>query len=311
MLPKRHPQNLKVMKSGEVYENILYLIPVKKKARIKEAISTVAKVPMVDAETYTKAVGEKLQVKVFGEDEGARTTLVCPDGTVCEDINAPLTEKGLYTLSVKNINGKECEANFFVRDDWKYYLKAAAENALSKPPKATTHTESFYGLFSAFLYAKHSHDTEYLKKAEAAFLESMQYMFDMEQCEPLVIPERIQNISAFISLLVDLYEAAPSENLHYLEKASKFAEQLLQVQDESGAYRCNKTHYTCVIYVAKSMLELVLAERESGIWELQQKAEIHFDSAKRAVDELVLHLDNIETEGEMTLRKNILEAVIL
>ena len=260
VLPERHPDNLKVMKAGDVYTNTVYLIPVKKKTDIKKRISETAAVPVIDAVKYTKESGETLDAEIIYAG-AVEQTLILPDGTVCKDMTAPMTQSGLYLLKVEADNGMKCEGSFFVRKAWDYYLKQAAVNALAKPPKATTHMESFYGLFSSFLYYKHSKDTAYGEKAYAAFEESMQYMFDMEKCVPITIPYRIQNTSAFISLLVDIYEADPANNLHYLQKAAKFADFIMAAQDELGVYRSRKTHYTCVLYVAKSMLELAQAER--------------------------------------------------
>ena len=321
ILPKRHPEHLKVMKAGEVYTNTIYFIPVEKKEEIKAAISKVAKVPVVDAEKYTKELGESLDAEILF-DGAVKQTLIMPDGTECRDLAAakemdgyklalPLKQYGRYILQVEADNGKQCEASFFVRKDWGHYLKCAAENALSKPPKATTNCESFYGLFSAFLYYKHTKDENYGEKAYAAFEESMSYMFDLENCVPITIPKRIQNTSCLISLLVDMYEAEPDRKITYLEKASRFAEVLLRAQDETGAYRNKRTHYTCVVYIAKSMLELAEAERSCGAAELEAKAELHYDSAKRAVDELVRNLDNIQTEGEMTLEDGMISCSAL
>ena len=310
ILPKRHPEHLKIMKAGEVYNNTIYFIPVEKKADIKATISKVANVPVVDAEKYTKEWGECLDAEVLFDGE-VKQTLILPDGTESRELTDPLTQYGRSILKIEADNGKQCEASFFVRKDWGHYLKCAAENALSKPPKATTNCESFYGLFSAFLYYKHTKDVSYGKKAYAAFEESMGYMFDLENCVPITIPKRIQNTSCLISLLVDMYEAEPEAKIQYLEKASRFAEILLKAQDETGAYRNKRTHYTCVVYIAKSMLELAEAERSCGVAELQEKATVHYASAKRAVDELVRNLDNIQTEGEMTLEDGMISCSAL
>lgn len=310
MLPERHPENLKIFKAGAVYTNTIYFIPVEKKAEIKAKISEVAAVPVVDAKMYTKELGEYLDAHVIYAGN-VKQTLIAPDGAVLEDPEASMNQYGLYVLKVEADNGKKCEATFFVRKDWDHYLRCAALNAMSKPPKASTHTESFYGLFSSFLYYKHTKDEEYGNKAYEAFEESMQYMFDLEKCVPITIPNRILNTSCFISLLVDMYEADPANNLTYLEKASRFAEVVMAVQDETGAYRNCGIHYTCVIYVAKSMLELALAERSCGIASLQEKAQIHYESARKAVDELVQNLDNIQTEGEMTLEDGMISCSAL
>lgn len=305
ILPERHPEHLKIMRNGEVYNNTIYLIPVEKKADIKAKISEIAKIPIVEAKKYTKEYGECLEGNVI-YNGSVTQTLIAPDGSVCQELTAPMEQYGLYVLKVEADNGKQCEACFFVRRNWEYYLKHAAFNALSKPPKASTHVESFYGLFSAFLYYKHTKDEEYGKKAYKAFEEIMPYMFDMEKCVPITIPYRIQNTAGFISLLVDMYEVDPVNNLHYLEMASRFAEVVMSVQDISGAYRRRGVHYTCVIYIAKSMLELALAERECGVVSLENKSNIHYESVRRAIDELVKNLDNIETEGEMTLEDGML-----
>ena len=74
-------------------------------------------------------------------------------------------------------------------------------------------------------------------------------------------------------------------------------------QDLKGAYRSGgRVHYTSVVYIAKSILEVCQYEKMladgNNIW--KQRYDRHFASAKRAVDELAASLDNIETEGEMT-----------
>jgi len=299
-LPDRHPAEQRIFRKGESYQNIVYLIPVEKKCDIKPKLSEIAHIPLVDCEKYTLEAGELLHADILC-NENTESSFFCPDGSVTKELKTSLSLFGRYVLTVKSENGKQCEAVFYVRKPWEHYLACAAKCALTKPPKATTHTESFYGLFSSFLYYKHTRDRVYGEKAYQAFDEFMPYMFDMEKCHPITIPKRIQNTAGLISLLTDMYEADPEHKQIYLEKASRFAEFLLRAQDETGAYRKRRTHYTCVIYIAKSMLELSAAEEQSGISLLKEKAKIHYASAKKAVDELVRNLDNIQTEGEMTL----------
>ena len=310
MLPERHPQNQKILHKGESYRNTIFLIPVEKKKDIKRKLASVAAIPLVDSEKYTKEAGEALQAEILCNDK-TTALLSCPDGTIKTEWNERLSLFGRYMLTVKSENGKQCEAVFFVRQPWEHYLACAAKCAMAKPPKASTHTESFYGLFSSFLYYKHTKDRVYGEKAYAAFDEFMPYMFDMENCVPITIPKRIQNTAGLISLLTDMYEADPEHKQVYLEKASRFAEVLLRAQDETGAYRNRRTHYTCVLYIAKSMLELSAAEEQSGIPALREKAKIHYASAKKAVDELVRNLDNIQTEGEMTLEDGMISCSAL
>ena len=82
-------------------------------------------------------------------------------------------------------------------------------------------------------------------------------------------------------------------------------------QGEDGAYRNKKVHYTCVIYIAKSMLELVFAEANCQDIELQKKAKSHYQSVRKAIDELVKSLDNIDTEGEITLEDGMISCSAL
>ena len=309
-LPDRHPQERRILRKATYYTNTIFLIPVEKKCDIQAKLSEIAEIPLVQAEKYTKEPGELLHAEILCKEK-TTTLLSCPDGTECTEINAPLEAFGKYVLTVRSENGKECEAVFYVRRPWAHYLACAAKCAMSKPPKATTHTEAFYGLFSSFLYYKHTGDRAYGEKAYEAFEEFMPYMFDMEKCVPITIPRRIQNTAGLISLLTDMYEADPVNKRIYLEKASRFADVLLRAQDETGAYRNRRTHYTCVLYIAKSMLELTFAEEKSGIPELMEKAKIHYASAKKAVDELVRNLDNIQTEGEMTLEDGMISCSAL
>lgn len=309
-LPKRCPQNLKVLKANSIYENTLYYMPVKNKADIKKNLAEHFNIPLVDAPKYTLENGDELNFTVLN-NENYETKLISPNGEQIDNINFSLSEKGFYNLTVKSQNGKECVASFYVRAPWEYYLEKAAENTFLKPQKASTHVEGFYGLFSAFLQFKHTGDKEVGDKAFSVFNEIMPLMFDFDKCIPIVIPERIQNTAGLISLLCDIYESEPSKNLKYLDYASKFAEFLINHQTEDGAYRSHSTHYTCVIYIAKSMLELYLCEKESGIDEYVEKSEIHYSSVTKAINELVSHLDNIETEGEMTLEDGMISCSAL
>ena len=88
-----------------------------------------------------------------------------------------------------------------------------------------------------------------------------------------------------------------------MEKAAHIADYLCsdKIQGPDGAYRSQGTHYTAVIYTAKSMLELVAAEEKliaNPVW--KERHERHLNSARKAVDDLCGRLDDIETEGDMT-----------
>ena len=95
------------------------------------------------------------------------------------------------------------------------------------------------------------------------------------------LPHRLQNVSGLLSLLTCFYRL--TENIKYLNSADILASQLMELQGADGAFYSHGTHYTCVIYPAKSMLELALAERQAG---LNDRFEIHYSSSKRAVEDL-------------------------
>lgn len=307
VLPARHPEHLKVLKAGQVYRNTLFLIPVEKKADIQPAIARLTGLPMISADKFTLEPGEPLRYTVEGENI-CRTELTRPDGSVCGGENAVVCEKGIYTLKVFTENGKVGEALFCCREDWDFYLQNAAKEALAKPQIASTHVEGFYGLFSMFLSAKYFED-DYLKaKAYECFHEIMPLMFDFDTCTPIVIPSRIQNVALLLSLLADMYELDPEKNLSYLELGARFGDWLMETQGADGAYRnrngiftTSGIHYTCVVYVAKGLLELALAEMNCPDPALRAKGAVHYESVRRAVDELVRNRDNIDTEGELTL----------
>ncbi len=307
-LPSRHPQNLKQLNGGEIYKNTVFLALVENKQDIMKTLNSIADIPFISAEKYTLEKGENITCEFIGDI--AEKTVILPDGSAGNWENLIVNDFGEYTLKAKAVDGKECEAKFYCRKDWGFYLKNAAKQALLKPQKASTHVESFYGLFSCFLEGKRSGDSQLLEKAENCFNEIFPLMFDLEKCVPIVIPERIQNTALFISLLTDMFEALGNEK--YLRLAAGFADWLIrECQDEKGIYRCGGIHYTCVIYVAKSMIELALAEKDCGIEEFQNKYEAHYNSAKRAIDELASSLDNIETEGESTLEDGMISCSAL
>ena len=299
-LPERHPEGLHSLMPGEIYENTVYLIPVREQGGIGHSLHSIAGIPIVQAEKYTLEMGETPAYTVIGNPQTVQW--IRPDGT-CGTEAEPLRQYGLYRLQIVAQNTKQCEATFYCRPDWDIYLRHAAAEALAKPQKASTHVEGFYGLFSAFLAVKHHGDPVLLEQALRSAEEVLPLMFDFENHKPIVIPERIQNTALLISLLVDMYEATGERK--YLSDAAGFADWLIDTkQGVDGVYRKDgRIHYTCVIYIAKAMLELALAE---GI-----ENNRHYLSAKQAVDELAASLDDIDTEGEATLEDGMISCSAL
>ena len=311
-LPARHPQNLSVLKAGEVRSWSIRYTPCDSLAQVKGIAAENCRAPMIDAPLYTVGEGEELPVSITGSVKAVE--MVAPDGRI-ETLNAdgnrlvyrPKAGPGTYRLTVTGESGKVSEATFSVRRPWSWYLQQARLNALVQEQKGGSHTESWYGFFSMFLAQKYFPDPDLWKRSLDKFNEVYPLMYD-NRGNPISkilwgswdITNRIQNTACMVSLLTDLYEV--TLDTVYLGRASRMAAFLMKNQDSTGAYRNGKTHYTSVVYIAKSFLELALAEKalagKSSLWKERYRA--HFESATRAVDELVLHGDDIQTEGEMT-----------
>ena len=191
------------------------------------------------------------------------------------------------------------ETSVFVRKDWFYYLDCARKSAEICQQKPGTHCESWYGYFSRVLYASIIKNTEYANSLCNEFDIFFEKLTEKQNGKIVMreetLPERLQNISAMLSLLADFYEL--TNDMEYLNKANDLAESLMNFQEADGSYRNRGTHYTCVIYPAKSMLELALVEKTAG---LTDRYDTHFNSAYSAIKNLEELLDNIGTEGQMT-----------
>lgn len=205
----------------------------------------------------------------------------------------------------------EAQTSVYVRKDWFYYIDCARKDAEKSQQKPGTHVESWYGFYTLVTYAKIINDatyTKYVKNRFDSFLKKLtkKSIFGHIAMKAKADPFRLQNASGMISLLADMFELTQDEK--YLDYAKDFAKFLMTLQANDGSYRCGTTHYTCVIYPAKSMLELVIAERKAGRNEL---ADIHFESAKRAAYDLLKRLDNIQTEGQMTFEDGMISCEAL
>ena len=298
-LPDRHPKGLSALRDGEALTRRISILPLDSDSGYKQMLAERYGIPTGEFVCYSLAVGERARLSVCSNEKySVKTT--SPSGKLITDTDFKVEEHGIYSSVIETESGKRAEATLHCRHDYGWYLRAARENAVSKPQKATTHAESWYGWFSTFLAKKHYPCEEIDALARANFDEVAPLMFDMEAGEPIVIQSRVQNIAAFVSVLVDLYESDPKENAVYLDYAANMAEALIKRQTPDGAYRRGKTHYTAVIYIAKSMLELALCERELGK-AYRERYKRHYESARLAIDDLCRLREQIGTEGEHTL----------
>ncbi len=310
-LPERHPQNLSEIAPGEIKEWVISLFTLNYADEFYNVAQKDFSLPTIELERYTYSRGEAVKINVKSEEK-CKITSHAPSGKAQIGNSITLDEYGLYTITAEDKNGKISSATIYSRHDYGWYLKAARECAVMKPQKASTHTESWYGWFSAFLAAKHYPDADLDRLARENFDEVAPLMFDFEKGVPTVIQSRVQNLALFISVLVDLYESDKEKNFAFLDYADRFAEELLKRQTPDGAYKRNGIHYTSVIYIAKSMLELALAEKElSSDAKYKARYEKHYSSAKAAVDDLAANKERIGTEGEHTLEDGMISCSAL
>ena len=130
-------------------------------------------------------------------------------------------------------------------------------------------------------YAKIIKDSEYTKNLcneFDSFFKNITKGLKHKKLKPKALPHRLQNVSAMISLLTDFYELTENKNILTMPMIWQMAYETAKQKD--GSYRSFATHYTCVIYPAKSMLELAVTERNAG---LSECSKIHFSSARKAI----------------------------
>ncbi|MEN7547184.1 hypothetical protein AAG747_04650 [Rapidithrix thailandica] len=307
-LPDRHPQNLYQLKPGEEKSWVIYLKPVRELEQVPETLATLTSAPFLQIDRTTIAQGEQAKVKVIS-GAACKLRVVSPSGKSTEaalSANDSWTfegkdEPGVYRLTAISENGKQSEAMISVRNPWHWYLNQARKAAIKYPARATTHCETWYGLYTLYLAQKYDPDQAFLTKTEVRFQNIFPQLYDEQKLEPIKIAHRIQNTTTMIGVLVDRYQA--TGDFESLRKASGLADWVLNhAQAEDGSYRAGNTHYTSVIYPAKSIMELFEVEKELGKKDRKWKKayQRHYTSVKAAMDELVASGDNIDTEGQLT-----------
>ncbi len=311
-LPPRHPQTMTELMPGQERSWTFFIEPVESLDEVIPCVARNTAAPMLECSRYTVRAQESIELTIHSASE-VELSVTAPGGQI-ETLEAervsprklravvtPADGIGAYAIHATDTTGKTSEAMIYVRHEWSWYLKQARREAVRIPQKATTHAESWLGHFSNYLAKKYFPDETLDAQAEHNFRTILPLMFDVEKAKPAIHEWRIQNVYYMISLLVDVYQA--DGKIADLELAARLADWLIEHhQSEAGAYVSGHgIHYTCVAYGAKSMLELVAAERmlaDDPLW--KQHAERHYASAKAAVDDLARQLDDIGTEGQPT-----------
>lgn len=213
------------------------------------------------------------------------------------------TDYGLCKVLVKNARGKVSELMLGVRRPWSWYLHQARRAVIVAKQKPLVGIENWYGFFSAFDARSLEPSPSLDALVDANFEECMTALYEPETMKPkdAAYPERIQNHAGTAAQYAHKFRT--SGDIRDLEKASLLADYVLSRQAEGGAYiGYGTTRYTSVIYIGKFLMELIdeeakLAENDL-LW--KERHDRHLHSVQRAMKELATHLDNTETEGEMT-----------
>ena len=319
-LPQHCPQDLWVLKQGERKTWTIAFVDINTPGEFEETIHKVAAVPMI---RMPQTVYQPKETAIFevlasaptvevtdSKGELQKVTVKSKSGNV-KEISCTLPSVGLYTVKVTD-GDKQSQGVLSAHASWEWTMEHARKGALKYHQKATSHIESWYGFHSSFIAARYFPE----KQLDEALRSRFDYLFgllhDQTKMVPLYHASRIQNTSGTIGLLVDKYEAYG--DVEDLKKASRLADWLMNTwQRKDGAYVNHNTVYTSVIYVAKSMLELTLVERELGKTESMWKgaAARHYASAKRAIDQLVASQGDFETEGELTFEDGMISCSAL
>ncbi len=321
-LPKRHPQNLWQILPRESKTFRIYLNDLNNLSELKRKVAELTKAPIIDITLTACKKGERIDFSILSNDEFL-VNVVLPNGNY---IQAQLINKndittnyrfdktiieGIYTILVSSKNGKQSEAKFYVRKPYSWYMKKAMQAVIDYPQKASiSHCESWYGFYTSYAGGKHFPNDKTIQKADKQFKQIYPIVFDTINHTPVAHKHRIQNVSSMIGILVDRYQLFKEEK--DLLKAIKLSDFLLESQTLDGAYRAHKTHYTSVIYIAKSLvelLEILESLRKNKYYDKQYKK--IYASVKLSIDELERNRANIQTEGEQTFEDGMISCSAL
>lgn len=311
-LPERHPQDLCSLKPLESKTWTILLEEASELKDVNEIVARNTKAPSIQATQYTIHRGESTQVSIHSASK-PEITILSPDGNKAVEKKiikkgslytfdfSPLQD-GIYTILVKDLRTyRISEAKISVlRNTYSDYILSARRAAIKYPQQASSHTESWYGLFSGYIAQEYFPNTKWDNLIDEKLEEIYPLLYDTITNVPTYFMERIQNHALMAALYAQKYKA--SGQIKDLQRAADLADYILSKQVPEGPFKSGRTHYTSVIYIAKALmdvmaLEKVLAEK-SDAWNYRYNR--HYHAVKKSIDELANNLDNIQTEGEMT-----------
>lgn len=312
-LPVHNPQDRWKIEPGAALKWKIIFTEIDSFPEFEKRVHEVSGVPVLKIDQTSYTAGQSAGFEVFGDKPEITVTDISGRRIAVKrkrlsdrwTVACRLDEPGLYNIEVRD-GGFETTGCIAVHKPWEWIMRKAREGALKHRQKATSHVESWYGYHTAFLAARHFPEPAIDSVMANRFDRQMKALYGENLHKPLYYEWRIQNTSSTIGMYVDKFEAYGDEE--DLKTACRLADWLIgYAQKKDDAYR-NKwnTIYTSVIYVAKSILELYMAEKryadsaecDKVFW--TEAAGRHYDSARRAIDQLVAARGDFHTEGEIT-----------
>ena len=221
-LPERHPQHLTQLAPGETRSWEIHLGRIDSLDHVKSQLSAWADIPLIECNRYTLLPDEPLDIRV-NSTSPITLSIEGPDakhiGTATRSIGNGLfqasfapAQLGEYRIVATNESGQRAEARVFVRQPWSWYMKNARDFVARNQPIFSNACETFYGYYTAFLTAKYFPDPEKDQALQRRFDRTLPLIIDTTTWipNPDARPHRIQNFSALMGMLVDLWEATGS-----------------------------------------------------------------------------------------------------
>jgi hypothetical protein len=322
-LPERHPQNLTSIAPGETKTWTISFKTVNSLDNVQSALSSMTSAPAYQIKQTSYEPDETANFSIYGDPvnltvqtpKGIKTNIpISSNRNNTYTVNYKLADgEGVYTFFAESSNGKITEAKISALKPWSWYLQRAREAALKYTQKASWNVENWYGFNSAFLAQQYFPNKFLDDKLEKRFQLVIPIMYDTaNKYKPINNPTRICNHSATISILVEKYKA--QLNIVELKNAMYLADWVIDnTQTPDGAYRRGKISYTSVLYAAKSIMELMAEEKllsaKDEFWAICYNR--HYQSVKRAINQLFEGMGGIETEGEHTFEDGMISCTAL
>lgn len=322
-LPERHPRHLYALAPGQTHSVELFLMSVASLDEVKPVVAAFSEAPVPDADFYTLEEGKPFRGTICAPGD-FNIEITSPRNEVFDipsiasgnDLYSwsfrPVSGTGVYTMRLYARNGKITECKLYVRPSLDVYLVGARKEALRNLPTSTHHAECFYPFYTYFLARRYVPESGADGEAEKVFTTLYPQLFDNSTGEMREGKYRIQDAATMAGILADRYRVNGDEKA--LADAARLVDFLIRCQEKDGGYYnpAHHVHYTSVIYLAKSIMEVMVEEKRlaatNKVW--QENYERHLKSVRAAMDNLAEKKDDIQTEGQMTFEDGMISCSV-